>query len=92
MFLDLHAGNLFSDALPTGNLFSDALPTGNFPEMGDGQNIFDMIRKLSPDFPLMVTEFWPGWFDHWGSKHKGLSMESKYPRRGYKGANPVRRP
>lgn len=33
-----------------------------------------MIREWSPDFPLMVMEFWPGWFDHWGQPHKGLDI------------------
>lgn len=55
--------------------YQHALPTANFPNMEDGQKLFDMIRKWSPDFPLMVTEFWTGWFDHWGNEeHKGLSL------------------
>lgn len=52
----------------------DALPTANFPSMEDGSKLFRMIREWSPEFPLMVMEFWPGWFDHWGQPHKGLDI------------------
>jgi beta-galactosidase len=27
------------------------------------------LRKYQPQGPLMVTEFWSGWFDHWGERH-----------------------
>ena len=26
----------------------------------------------------MVMEFWPGWFDHWGTGHQGVSVDRKY--------------
>lgn len=55
--------------------FSGALPTANFPSMKVGAETFDLIRKWSPSFPLMVTEFWSGWFDHWTSTHKGLPLD-----------------
>lgn len=29
----------------------------------------DALEKFQPDKPLLVTEFWPGWFDHWGEDH-----------------------
>ena len=28
------------------------------------------LRAAQPDAPLLVTEFWPGWFDHWGGPHQ----------------------
>ncbi|XP_060069165.1 beta-galactosidase-1-like protein 2 [Ylistrum balloti] len=68
----LTSENIFG--LKRAAFYQHALPTANFPEMGDGQKLFDMIREWSPDFPLMVMEFWPGWFDHWGQGHKGLAM------------------
>ncbi|KAK3103421.1 hypothetical protein FSP39_019072 [Pinctada imbricata] len=55
-------------------LIAYALPTVNFPNMEDGRKLFDMVRQWSKEFPLMVMEFWPGWFDHWGQAHKGLSI------------------
>jgi len=30
---------------------------------------FDKLREYQPDGPLMCTEFWNGWFDHWGERH-----------------------
>jgi len=27
------------------------------------------LREYQPVGPLMVTEFWSGWFDHWGERH-----------------------
>ena len=40
-----------------------ALPTVNFHTP---RNSFSGIAALDPDFPLMVMEFWTGWFDNWG--------------------------
>jgi beta-galactosidase len=34
---------------------------------------FAKLRRYQPEGPLMVTEFWSGWFDHWGERHH-LSM------------------
>ena len=31
----------------------------------------NVLRTLQPDRPVMVMEFWTGWFDHWGEKHGG---------------------
>ena len=25
----------------------------------------DELLKLQPNRPILVSEFWPGWFDHW---------------------------
>ena len=25
--------------------------------------------------PVFVTEFWSGWFDHWGEKHHTVKIE-----------------
>ncbi|XP_060553818.1 beta-galactosidase-1-like protein 2 isoform X2 [Ruditapes philippinarum] len=55
--------------------YQHALPTANFQKMSEGQQVFDQIRNWSSDFPLMVTEFWTGWFDHWGSEHGGLPLD-----------------
>ena len=31
--------------------------------------------SLQPDKPLMVMEFWSGWFDHWGDPHLARNIE-----------------
>ena len=30
----------------------------------------EAIRKLRPNEPVFVSEYWPGWFDHWGHPHE----------------------
>lgn len=58
------------------NALDDLLWTINF---GTGANIDDQFRKLKevrPDIPLMCSEFWSGWFDHWGRKHETRDAET----------------
>ena len=52
------------------NGLDDLVWTINF---GTGANIDEQFKKLKearPDAPLMCSEFWSGWFDHWGRKHE----------------------
>ena len=52
------------------NALDDLLWTVNF---GTGANIdqqFERLKELRPNTPLMCSEFWSGWFDHWGRKHE----------------------
>lgn len=52
------------------NGLDDLLWTLNF---GTGANIDSQFKELKqerPDSPLMCSEFWSGWFDHWGRKHE----------------------
>ena len=54
----------------TNNALDDLLWTVNF---GTGANVEEQFRKLKelrPETPLMCSEFWSGWFDHWGRKHE----------------------
>ena len=42
----------------------------------DGGSELDTLRALQPNKPLHVTEYWPGWFDHWFSPfHCILTLE-----------------
>ncbi|KAK3087081.1 hypothetical protein FSP39_001391 [Pinctada imbricata] len=50
--------------------YKEALPTANFDKLSQGIELFRKIANLSQDFPLMVTEYWAGWFDQWGGKHQ----------------------
>lgn len=52
------------------NALDDLLWTINF---GTGANIdaqFKSLKEARPDTPLMCSEFWSGWFDHWGRAHE----------------------
>jgi beta-galactosidase len=55
------------------NALDDLLWTVNF---GTGANIdaqFKRLKELRPETPLMCSEFWSGWFDHWGAQHETRS-------------------
>lgn len=41
------------------------LPTGNFGSKTEER--FRTLAKYTDGGPLMCTEFWVGWFDHWGN-------------------------
>lgn len=43
------------------------LMTVNF--QSDPTKNFQQLLSVQPTKPLMVMEFWPGWFDHWGHPH-----------------------
>jgi beta-galactosidase len=51
---------------------------GSIPELlaatnfgiGNHQGGMDALARLRPDAPLFVSEYWPGWFDHWGHPHE----------------------
>ena len=60
----------WSSNFTTNNALDDLLWTVNF---GTGANIeqqFKKLKELRPETPLMCSEFWSGWFDHWGRKHE----------------------
>ena len=36
------------------------------------------LRELQPNRPILVTEFWPGWFDHWfANTHSGMELDGE---------------
>lgn len=58
------------------NGLDDLVWTINF---GTGANIDAQFKKLQearPNAPLMCSEFWSGWFDHWGRKHETCDAET----------------
>jgi beta-galactosidase len=42
----------------------------------DAKEAFTKLREYQPEGPLMVMEFWSGWFDHWGETHHVSADES----------------
>ncbi|MCD7935690.1 MAG: beta-galactosidase [Tannerellaceae bacterium] len=58
------------------NALDDLVWTVNF---GTGANIeeqFRTLKEMRPNTPLMCSEFWSGWFDHWGRKHETRDAET----------------
>lgn len=46
---------------------------------GAGSNIeqqFKKYKEVHPNAPQMCSEYWTGWFDHWGRAHETRSIES----------------
>ncbi|MFD1754366.1 beta-galactosidase [Rufibacter sediminis] len=46
---------------------------------GAGTNVdeaFKKFQELNPTAPLMCSEYWSGWFDHWGRPHETRSVSS----------------
>lgn len=52
------------------NGLDDLLWTLNFGTGADIDAQFARLKEVRPDSPLMCSEFWSGWFDHWGRGHE----------------------
>jgi beta-galactosidase len=48
---------------------------GNKP--GEAERSFAALAKFRPDTPRFNSEFWAGWFDHWGGAHAHTSPETQ---------------
>ena len=46
---------------------------GNHP--GEAEKGFATLEKIRPEGPKFNSEFWAGWFDHWGGHHAHTSTE-----------------
>ncbi len=56
-----------TDWMLTGGTVEGCLKTANFGSRVSEQ--FTKLREHQIDGPLMCSEFWNGWFDHWGEMH-----------------------
>ncbi|MBR3928123.1 MAG: beta-galactosidase [Clostridia bacterium] len=56
-----------ADFMLTGGTLKEVHKTVNFGSRAKSQ--FESLRRYQPEGPLMCTEFWNGWFDHWGEEH-----------------------
>lgn len=67
------ADGTLSSMLSAGTL-DDVYKTLNF---GSGaKTAFNSLNRFNEVAPKMCTEFWCGWFDHWGGKHAKRSYSS----------------
>ncbi|XP_044259370.1 beta-galactosidase-1-like protein 2 [Tribolium madens] len=68
---------LFTSDTPS-NGFSGTLPgvfaTANFQD--NPKTELGLLQKYQPNKPLMVMEYWTGWFDHWAEKHHQRSSDA----------------
>jgi beta-galactosidase len=56
-----------TDAMLQGGSVPGVLATGTFGSRPEES--LATLRRYQNDGPLMCTEFWHGWFDHWGEPH-----------------------
>ncbi len=61
----------------------DMLAAGGLPDVFKTVNFaarplqaFEKLRQHQPAGPLLVTEFWDGWFDHWGEDHHTTALDT----------------
>jgi beta-galactosidase len=88
---DIHS--LFVDAGFTKSVLytadgADEISAGSLPDLpvginfgggdsGAAQREFAKLKKLRPNGPFFNSEFWDGWFDHWGGKHGVTNAENE---------------
>jgi len=64
------------------------VPDGSLPDLpvginfggekdGDAQEAFATLKKFRPNGPFFNSEYWAGWFDHWGGKHAHTNTEAQ---------------
>ena len=56
------------------------LPVGiNFDgsHAGSAEGSFLGLKQVRPDGPMFASEFWAGWFDHWGGPHAHTSTATQ---------------
>ena len=52
------------------------LMTANF--RWDSEENLKKIKELRPNSPILVSEFWPGWFDHWFEQYHNTLSEEEF--------------
>ena len=66
----------------------EQVPNGSLPELpvginfggekpGDAQRAFAVLKKVRPGGSFFNSEYWAGWFDHWGSRHAHTNAEAQ---------------
>ncbi|MDE3104504.1 MAG: beta-galactosidase [Acidobacteriota bacterium] len=66
----------------------EQVPHGSLPELpvginfggereGDAERAFATLKQFRPQGPFINSEYWAGWFDHWGSGHAHTNAEAQ---------------
>jgi beta-galactosidase len=66
----------------------EQVPDGSLPDLpvginfggekdGDAQKAFATLKKYRSNGPFFNSEYWAGWFDHWGGKHAHTNAEAQ---------------
>lgn len=62
------------NSMLSGGTLPDVFKTLNFGSRAS--EIFDAMDRFHENTPKMCTEFWCGWFDHWGEEHHTRGSDS----------------
>jgi len=54
----------------------EVVTTINFGAGSNVENQFKKFQELNPTAPLMCSEYWTGWFDHWGKPHETRAIKT----------------
>ena len=73
----------FTDSLLDTVDGGEELPMGGVPGVFTGVNFgvgsskkeIALLAAFQPNKPLLVTEYWPGWFDYWGHPHQTRPLQ-----------------
>jgi len=63
----------------------EELPRGSLPDLpaainfgpGEAQKGFATLKQFRPDGPFLNSEYWDGWFDHWGAPHAHTNTDQQ---------------
>lgn len=66
----------------------EQVPDGSLPDLpvginfggekdGDARKAFATLKKYRPNGPFFNSEYWAGWFDHWGGKHAHTNTDAQ---------------
>ena len=75
----------FTDALLFTADGGDELKAGTLPDVhaainfgpGDAKQEIPKLQKFRPGSPILNSEYWDGWFDHWGSHHQTTDAQQQ---------------
>ncbi len=64
---------------------AEEVPRGSLPELpvginfgpGDAQKSFALLKQERPRGPFFNSEYWDGWFDHWGAPHAHTNAQQQ---------------
>jgi beta-galactosidase len=67
---------------------AEQVPAGSLPDLPVGINFggadagaarreFDKLKNIRPNGPFFNSEYWDGWFDHWGGKHASTNAANE---------------
>ncbi|KAH6940537.1 hypothetical protein HPB50_000558 [Hyalomma asiaticum] len=64
-----------SDAIYRCDSVEGTLVTADFGADANVAEKFGAVRRAMKQGPLVVTEYYPGWMDHWGQRHAKVDQE-----------------